>query len=142
MKAFNIKLATFSFAALLLASCSDSNSDGSSTISQMNTNIVGSEITQSTNAQELASRVYNFKSTATTKSRAIDETNQSLFEGIISMPEEPTKALVEAEATDITTLDSWNHDLSNKKFYIPENKEIDFSGWWNLDGATMKRTQN
>lgn len=142
MKAFNIKLATFSFAALLLASCSDSNSDGSSTISQMNTNIVGSEITQSTNAQELASRVYNFKSTATTKSRAIDETNQSLFEGIISMPEEPTKALVEAEATDITTLDSWNHDLSNKKFYIPENKEIDFSGWWNLDGATIYVEKN
>lgn len=27
MKALNIKLATFSFAALLLASCSDSNSD-------------------------------------------------------------------------------------------------------------------
>ena len=32
MKAINFKLATFTFAAMLLASCSDSNSDGGTDI--------------------------------------------------------------------------------------------------------------
>lgn len=119
MKAINIKLATFSFAAMLLASCTDSNSDGSSTISQMNTKIIGSEITQSTNAQELASRVYNFKSTATTKSRAIEASNESEFEGIISMPEEPT---IPSNAIELPTS---GYDLAPGIYYIPEGKTVE-----------------
>lgn len=119
MKAINIKLATFSFAAMLLASCTDSNSDGSSTISQMNTKIIGSEITQSTNAQELASRVYNFKSTATTKSRAIEASNESEFEGIISMPDEPT---IPSNAIELPTS---GYDLAPGIYYIPEGKTVE-----------------
>lgn len=121
MKAINIKLATFSFAAMLLASCSDSNSDGSSAISEMNTKIVGTEVTQSTDAQELASRVYNFKSTVTSKSRTIDESNKSLFEGIISMPEEPT---IPSDAYDLTKgYDNEGHSA----YYVPAGKTTDLS---------------
>lgn len=62
MKAFNIKLATFSFAALLLASCSDSNSDnGTEGSSIMNPKIVGSTVVSTTDAQTLATQVTNYK---------------------------------------------------------------------------------
>ena len=52
MKAINIKLATFSFAAMLLASCSDSNSDGIDTpiAPTMNPKIVGSAVVSTTDA--------------------------------------------------------------------------------------------
>ena len=55
MKAMNFKLATISFAALLLASCSDSNSDGETTVSPiMNPKIIGSTVVSTTDAQTLA----------------------------------------------------------------------------------------
>lgn len=119
MKAINIKLATFSFAAMLLASCSDSNSDGSSAISQMNSKIVGTELAQSPSAQELASRVFNFKSTVTSKSRTIDESNKSEFEGIISMPDEPT---IPSNAIELPTS---GYDLAHGIYYIPEGKTVE-----------------
>lgn len=119
MKAINIKLATFSFAAMLLASCSDSNSDGSSAISEMNTKIVGTELAQSPSAQELASRVFNFKSTVTSKSRTIDESNKSEFEGIISMPDEPT---IPINAIELPTS---GYDLASGIYYIPEGKTVE-----------------
>ena len=59
MKAINFKLATFTFAAMLLASCSDSNSDGTGGGTTANTKIVGSAVTAITDAQTLASRVTN-----------------------------------------------------------------------------------
>lgn len=70
MKAINIKLATFSFAAMLLASCSDSNNilenGGTSPIKT----VVGSAVTSTTDAQELASRITNYKvTTETSKAR-------------------------------------------------------------------------
>lgn len=119
MKAINIKLATFSFAAMLLASCSDSNSDGSSAISEMNTKIVGTELAQSPSAQELASRVFNFKSTVTSKSRTIDESNKSEFEGIISMPDEPT---IPSDAQELP-VSGW--DLQAGTYYVPEGKTVE-----------------
>lgn len=119
MKAINIKLATFSFAAMLLASCSDSNSDGSSAISEMNTKIVGTELAQSPSAQELASRVFNFKSTVTSKSRTIDESNKSEFEGIISMPDEPT---IPSDAQELP-VSGW--DLPAGTYYVPEGKTVE-----------------
>ena len=63
MKAINIKLATFSFAAMLLASCSDSNNNGIDTpiAPAMNPKIVGSAVVSTTDAQTLASRVLNYK---------------------------------------------------------------------------------
>lgn len=63
MKAINIKLASFTFAALLLASCSDSTDGPSGNVEK---NIVGKEVTSITDAQELASRVINFNTTVTT----------------------------------------------------------------------------
>lgn len=104
MKAFNIKLATFSFAALLLASCSDSNNDnGTEGSSIMNPKIVGSTVVSTTDAQTLATQVTNYKKKAasTTKAtRTIDASNTDIFEGVIDMPAEPT---VPAEAIDLVS---------------------------------------
>lgn len=72
MKAINIKLATFSFAAMLLASCSDSGTSGEDSIGKAAT-IVGSNVTAEY-ADQLASRVRNYKgayATTTTKTRTL-----------------------------------------------------------------------
>ena len=119
MKAINFKLATFTFAAMLLASCSDSNNDGTTTTG-MNTSIVGSEVTASTDAQQLASRVFNFKSTAVTKTRTIDETNSSLFQGIIDMPAAPTSIPADAK---ILPAEGWNLDPGT--YYVPAGQTIE-----------------
>ena len=116
MKAFNIKLATFSFAALLLASCSDSNSDGTTNvpIASMNSKIIGSDLMQNTNAQELASRVFNYKSKIATKSRTIDESNSSYFTNILSMPEAP--ASIPDDAKNLKDYTGW--DLPAGTYYV------------------------
>ena len=107
MKAMNFKLATISFAALLLASCSDSNSDGETTVSPiMNPKIIGSTVVSTTDAQTLATQVINYKAKATKATRTIDDSNSTIFEGVIGMPAEPA---VPADAVDLTTLtDKWN----------------------------------
>lgn len=87
MKAINIKLASFTFAALLLASCSDSTDGPSGNVEK---NIVGKEVTSITDAQELASRVINFNTTVTTtkaRSRAAVAGPQVTQ---LSMPAAPT----------------------------------------------------
>ncbi len=109
MRTFNFKLATISFAALLLASCSDSSNDsanGSNTPS--NTTVVGSSVTSITDAQELAARVTNYKvSTSTTKTRAA---------GGIS-----TRTYINREesAIDITTVSQLSKDV---EYYVPKGK--------------------
>lgn len=76
MKAINIKLATFSFAAMLLASCSDSGTPGTDSVIDpvgKATTIVGSNVTAEY-ADQLASRVWNYKgayANTTTKTRAL-----------------------------------------------------------------------
>ncbi len=118
MKAFNIKLATFSFAALLLASCSDSNNDnGTEGSSIMNPKIVGSTVVSTTDAQTLATQVTNYKKKAasTTKAtRTIDASNTDIFEGVIDMPAEP---VVPAEAIDLVSDPQWTA-LSGNVFKI------------------------
>lgn len=118
MKAFNIKLATFSFAALLLASCSDSNNDnGTEGSSIMNPKIVGSTVVSTTDAQTLATQVTNYKKKAasTTKAtRTIDVSNTDIFEGVIDMPAEP---VVPAEAIDLVSAPQWTA-LSGNVFKI------------------------
>lgn len=118
MKAFNIKLATFSFAALLLASCSDSNNDnGTEGSSIMNPKIVGSTVVSTTDAQTLATQVTNYKKKAasTTKAtRTIDASNTDIFEGVIDMPAEP---VVPAEAIDLVSAPQWTA-LSGNVFKI------------------------
>lgn len=63
MKAITFKLAAISFAAMLLASCSDSNSNEGTNnpLPLVNSKIDGSDIGSSTDAQELASRVFNIR---------------------------------------------------------------------------------
>lgn len=104
MKAMNFKLATISFAALLLASCSDSNSDGETTVSPiMNPKIIGSTVVSTTDAQTLASQVINYKAKAASTTKAtstIDDNNSATFEGVIDMPAEPA---VPAEAIDLVS---------------------------------------
>lgn len=118
MKAFNIKLATFSFAALLLASCSDSNNDnGTEGSSIMNPKIVGSTVVSTTDAQTLATQVTNYKKKAasTTKAtRTIDASHTDIFEGVIDMPAEPA---VPAEAIDLVSAPQWTA-LSGNVFKI------------------------
>lgn len=73
MKAINIKLATFSFAAMLLASCSDSGNDSVIDPIGKAATIVGSNVTAEY-ADQLASRVWNYKgayANTTTKTRAL-----------------------------------------------------------------------
>ena len=104
MKAMNIKLATISFAALLLASCSDSNSDDGTTIlPTMNSKIIGSTVVSTTDAQTLATQIINYKkkaASATKATRTIDASNTEIFEGVIDMPAEPA---VPAEAVDLVS---------------------------------------
>lgn len=118
MKAFNIKLATFSFAALLLASCSDSNNDnGTEGSSIMNPKIVGSTVVSTTDAQTLATQVTNYKKKAaspTKATRTIDVSNTDIFEGVIDMPAEP---VVPAEAIDLVSAPQWTA-LSGNVFKI------------------------
>lgn len=118
MKAFNIKLATFSFAALLLASCSDSNNDnGTEGSSIMNPKIVGSTVVSTTDAQTLATQVTNYKKKAASTTKAtgtIDASNTDIFEGVIDMPAEPA---VPAEAIDLVSAPQWTA-LSGNVFKI------------------------
>lgn len=110
MKAIHIKLATFSFAALLLASCSDSNSniiDNGGNITA-NTKIVGSSVTAITDAQQLASRVTNYKvKSNTNKAKKITRAGSST-----TVPE---------GAIDITTV-TGNQLEAGKDYYIPAGK--------------------
>lgn len=118
MKAMNIKLATFSLAALLLASCSDSNSDDGTIVSPiMNPKIVGSTVVSTTDAQTLATQVINYKkkaASATKATRTIDASNSTIFEGVINMPAEPS---VPAEAIDLVSAPQWTA-LSGNVFKI------------------------
>ena len=137
MKAMNFKLATISFAALLLASCSDSNSDGEITVSPiMNPKIIGSTVVSTTDAQTLAKQVINYKAKAasTTKAtRTIDDNNSATFKGVINMPTEPS---VPAEAVDLATLtDKWN-GMHSGDVYVLKSGEMSTDGM-NVAGTTI-----
>lgn len=137
MKAMNFKLATISFAALLLASCSDSNSDGETTVSPiMNPKIIGSTVVSTTDAQTLAKQVINYKAKAasTTKAtRTIDDNNSATFKGVINMPTEPS---VPAEAVDLATLtDKWN-GMHSGDVYVLKSGEMSTDGM-NVAGTTI-----
>lgn len=127
MKAIHIKLATFSFAAMLLASCSDSNSniiDNGGNITA-NTKIVGSSVTAITDAQQLASRVTNYKvKSNTNKAKKITRAGSST-----TVPE---------GAIDITTV-TGNQLEAGKDYYIPagktESRGFSCSQWINNANA-------
>lgn len=137
MKAMNFKLATISFAALLLASCSDSNSDGETTVSPiMNPKIIGSTVVSTTDAQTLASQVINYKAkaaSATKATRTIDDNNSATFKGVINMPAEPS---VPAEAVDLATLTDKSNGMHSGGVYVLKSGEMSTDGM-NVAGTTI-----
>lgn len=110
MKAINFKLASFTFAAMLFASCSDSSDNP---VSPGTTHdIVGEEVSTITDAQTLASRVYNYKAGATTKTRVIDS---NIFKDVLTMPEKEPSVPKDAEA-----MPSEDWKFASNKNYVCE----------------------
>lgn len=126
MKAINIKLATFSFAAMLLASCSDSGTSGEDSIGKAAT-IVGSNVTAEY-ADQLASRVRNYKgayATTTTKTRALATRAEAA---------EPT---VPAGTPNLSSIEKekWNSH-SGKTYVVPAGETLKADGY-NIEGMTI-----
>ena len=139
MKAIHIKLATFSFAALLLASCSDSNNSGIDTpiTPAMNPKIVGSAVVSTTDAQTLASRVLNYKkgTSSVAKSRT---SNSEIFADVIDMPAEPQTP---DDAIDLRGKAGWNTPLNDGVYKISAGEEtVDISYWNGCAQATSQVT--
>lgn len=137
MKAMNFKLATISFAALLLASCSDSNSDGETTVSPiMNPKIIGSTVVSTTDAQTLAKQVINYKAktaSATKATRTIDDNNSATFKGVINMPTEPS---VPAKAVDLATLTDKRNGMHSGGVYVLKSGNMS-TDEMNVAGTTI-----
>jgi len=138
MKAINFKLATFTFAAMLLASCSDSNSDGTGGGTTANTKIVGSAVTAITDAQTLASRVTNYKIKNTTASARTRSYEGSNWDGK-SIPEGAVKLTSNSDVYNAI------HNESNGSvFVIPSGttitEKIDMAPWINSLGKNRPIT--
>lgn len=120
MKAINIKLATFSFAALLLASCSDNGTDNpANPITPItNSKLLGISVKSNTDAKELSARVTNYKVTSTKVTRA---SFSDVFGNFKSMPAEssitPTGKELEGDITDANQTGTYIVS-SNKKIQL------------------------
>lgn len=130
MKAINIKLATFSFAAMLLTSCSDSGTPGEDSIIDpvgKATTIVGSNVTAEY-ADQLASRVRNYKgayATTTTKTRAL------------ATRADTTEPTVPAGTPNLSSIEKekWiSH--SGKTYVVPAGETLKADGY-NIEGMTI-----
>lgn len=130
MKALNIKLATFSFAALLLASCSDSGTPGNDSVIDpigKAATIVGSNVTAEY-ANQLASRVRNYKgayATTTTKTRAL------------ATRAEAAEPAVPAGTPNLSSIEKekWNSH-SGKTYVVPAGETLKADGY-NIEGMTI-----
>lgn len=127
MKAINIKLATFSFAAMLLASCSDSGNDSVIDPIGKAATIVGSNVTAEY-ADQLASRVRNYKgayATTTTKTRAL------------ATRAETTEPAVPAGTPNLSSIEEekWNSH-SGKTYVVPAGETLKADGY-NIEGMTI-----
>ena len=129
MKTINIKIATFSFAAMLLASCSDSGSSGDAIIDNVGkaTTIVGSNVTAEY-ANQLASRVLNYKGayqSTSTKTRALATRADAA---------EPT---VPAGTPNLSSIEKekWNSH-SGKTYVVPAGETLKADGY-NIEGMTI-----
>ena len=127
MKAINIKLATFSFAAMLLASCSDSGNDSVIDPIGKAATIVGSNVTAEY-ANQLASRVRNYKgayATTTTKTRAL------------ATRAETTEPTVPAGTPNLSSIENekWNSH-SGKTYVVPAGETLKADGY-NIEGMTI-----
>ena len=131
MKTRNIKLATFGFAAMLLASCSDSNDTPTPNPTPAETGIIGKEVTSITDAQQLAARVYNFKRTSATRAAGVTSAN---LNQAYTMEAEPT-GLDFAKMDKMGKYESWNFP-ANTDMYIAPGETIT-SKSYHLNGNTI-----
>lgn len=130
MKAINIKLATFSFAAMLLASCSDNGTPGNDSVIDpigKAATIVGSNVTAEY-ADQLASRVRNYKgayATTTTKTRAL------------ATRAETTEPTVPAGTPNLSSIEKekWNSH-SGKTYVVPAGETLK-ADVYNIEGMTI-----
>ena len=130
MKAINIKLATFSFAAMLLASCSDSGTPGTDSVIDpvgKAATIVGTNVTAEY-ADQLASRVWNYKgayANKTTKTRAL-----ATRAGATEPP-------VPAGTPNLSSIEKekWNSH-SGKTYVVPAGETLKADGY-NIAGMTI-----
>ena len=127
MKAINIKLATFSFAAMLLASCSDSGNDSVIDPIGKAATIVGTDVTAEY-ADQLASRVWNYKgayATTTTKNR------------FLATRADAAEPPVPAGTPNLSSIekDKWNSH-SGKAYVVPAGETLKADGY-NIAGMTI-----
>lgn len=129
MKAINIKLATFSFAAMLLASCSDSGTPGNDSVIDpigKAATIVGTDVTAEY-ADQLASRVWNYKgayANTTTKTRAL----ATRAEG-----SEPT---VPAGTPNLSSLEKEKRKKHSGTYVVPAGETLKADGY-NIEEMTI-----
>lgn len=130
MKAINIKLATFSFAAMLLASCSDSGTPGNDSVIDpigKAATIVGTDVTAEY-ADQLASRVWNYKgayANTTTKTRAL------------ATRADATEPTVPAGTPNLSSIEKekWNSH-SGRTYVVPAGETLKADGY-NIEGMTI-----
>ena len=132
MKTRNIKLATFGFAAMLLASCSDSNDTPTPNPTPAETGIIGKEVTSITDAQQLAARVYNFKRTSATRAAGVTSAN---LNQAYTMEAEPT-GLDFAKMEKMSNHEPWNFP-ANTDMYIAPGETIVSEKLYHLVGNTI-----
>lgn len=131
MKTRNFKLATFGFAAMLLASCSDSNDTPTPNPTPAETGIIGKEVTSITDAQQLAARVYNFKRTSATRAAGVTSAN---LNQAYTMEAEPT-GLDFAKMDKMDKYDNYNFP-ANTDMYIAPGETIASKNYC-LNGNTI-----
>lgn len=125
MKAITFKLAAFSFAAMLLASCSDSNSDGGTDIGK-STTVVGSAV-EAQYANDLAGRVTNYKVNNTTASA------RKLISRAYSGPE----VKVPADAKKLSDYIGQEWDFPAGSYVVEEGETVGLNTKFNLSGKNI-----
>lgn len=129
MKHHFTKLVTFSFAAMLLASCSDSNDNPLvPNPGEVTKNIIGEEVTSITDPQELAGSVINYKAKATTRAAGATTANLS---DVYEMPSLPSHD----GAIEIKNNDGCKGLDGTKTYIIKKGTKI--SSELNMNGATL-----
>lgn len=129
MKHHFTKLVTFSFAAMLLASCSDSNDNPFvPNPGEVTKNIIGEEVTSITDPQELAGSVINYKAKAATRAAGATTANLS---DVYEMPSLPSHD----GAIEIKNNDGCKGLDGSKTYIIKKGTKI--SSELKLNGATL-----
>ena len=129
MKAINFKLATFSFAAMLLASCSDSGTPGTDPVIDpvgKAATIVGTDVTAEY-ADQLASRVWNYKgayANTATKTRAL------------VTRAEATEPAVPAGTPNLSSVENKKWEDHPGTYVVPAGETLKADGY-NIKGMTI-----